>query len=240
LALGVLATIAYLQGNDARAVALLEERVGLARVDARNVAFAVEVLSWVALRQGNLPTAAARLQHALALHWSLHYMPRVACCLEHAAALVAATDRGEVAARWLGAAAALREAFGRPLDLPHRPTYDRLVATLRARLGDASWAKAWDAGWAHDLAAAVAEADALMAEIATGAVAPIPAAPHGLTLREHEVLRLVVDGRSNQEIADALCISLRTAQTHVAHILTKLGVDSRTAAATLAVRESWL
>jgi non-specific serine/threonine protein kinase len=240
LALGVLATIAYLQGNDARAVALLEERVGLARVDARNAAFAVEVLSWVALRQGDLPTAAARLQHALALHWSLHYMPRVAFCLEHAAALAAATDRGEVAARWLGAAAALREAFGRPLDLPHRPAYDRLVATLRTRLGDASWTRAWEAGWEHDLAATVAEADALLAGSATGADTPVPAGPRGLSRREHEVLCLVVEGRSNQEIAEALCISLRTAQTHVAHILTKLGVESRTAAATRAVREGWV
>ena len=45
----------------------------------------------------------------------------------------------------------------------------------------------------------------------------------------------MVEGRANQEIADALGISLRTAQTHVAHILAKLDVDSRTAAATRAV-----
>jgi two-component system, NarL family, response regulator LiaR len=54
------------------------------------------------------------------------------------------------------------------------------------------------------------------------------------------VLRLVVGGQSNQKIADALNIGLRTVQTHVAHILTKLGVASRTAAATRAVREGWV
>jgi DNA-binding NarL/FixJ family response regulator len=86
----------------------------------------------------------------------------------------------------------------------------------------------------------VAEADALLAGIATGADTPVPAGPRGLSRREHEVLCLVVEGRSNQEIAEALCISLRTAQTHVAHILTKLGVESRTAAATRAVREGWV
>ena len=68
------------------------------------------------------------------------------------------------------------------------------------------------------------------------APAPAPASLAGLTSREIEVLRLIAAGRSNSEIADALFIGLRTAQTHVHHILTKLGVDSRTEAAAFAVR----
>ena len=59
----------------------------------------------------------------------------------------------------------------------------------------------------------------------------------GLTAREREVLVLVGEGRSNQEIADALVISERTARTHVSHLLHKLGLASRTQAALLAVRE---
>ena len=75
--------------------------------------------------------------------------------------------------------------------------------------------------------------------------APAPAeavaatAPHGLTQREREVLRLLVDGRSDREIAAALFISPRTAGHHVASILAKLGVDSRAAAAARAVREGF-
>jgi DNA-binding NarL/FixJ family response regulator len=61
-------------------------------------------------------------------------------------------------------------------------------------------------------------------------------ARYGLTPREVEVLRLITAGRSNPEIADALCITTRTAQTHVQHILDKLDVNSRTEAATLAVQ----
>jgi DNA-binding NarL/FixJ family response regulator len=45
------------------------------------------------------------------------------------------------------------------------------------------------------------------------------------------VLRLICAGRSNREISETLFISERTAQTHVQHILDKLGVRSRTAAA---------
>jgi DNA-binding NarL/FixJ family response regulator len=58
-----------------------------------------------------------------------------------------------------------------------------------------------------------------------------------LTAREREVLVLLGAGRSNQEIADSLVISERTARTHVSHLLTKLGLTSRTQAALVAVRE---
>jgi DNA-binding NarL/FixJ family response regulator len=51
-----------------------------------------------------------------------------------------------------------------------------------------------------------------------------------------EVLHLIVEGRSDREIADRLSISPRTASHHVAAILSRLGVESRTAAATYAVR----
>ena len=57
-----------------------------------------------------------------------------------------------------------------------------------------------------------------------------------LTERERAVLRLLAEGRSDREIAEELAISPRTAMTHVANILGKLGVTSRTAAASLAIR----
>jgi DNA-binding CsgD family transcriptional regulator len=48
------------------------------------------------------------------------------------------------------------------------------------------------------------------------------------------VLRLLAAGRSNQEIGEALFISPRTAQTHITHLLAKLDLPSRTAAAAFA------
>jgi DNA-binding CsgD family transcriptional regulator/tetratricopeptide (TPR) repeat protein len=65
-------------------------------------------------------------------------------------------------------------------------------------------------------------------------------APAGLTAREVEVLRLVADGRSNQEIAEALSISLNTVLRHVTHILTKTGSTNRTQAARFARSHSLL
>jgi two-component system, NarL family, response regulator LiaR len=58
----------------------------------------------------------------------------------------------------------------------------------------------------------------------------------GLTERETEVLRLLVQGQSNKEIAQALQIVEDTVKTHVKHILAKLGVQSRTQAVLYAIR----
>jgi DNA-binding NarL/FixJ family response regulator len=56
-----------------------------------------------------------------------------------------------------------------------------------------------------------------------------------LTEREQEVLELLVAGRRNQEIADALSVSLKTVEYHVGHVLEKLGVRSRAEAIRIAV-----
>ncbi|KRK71528.1 hypothetical protein FD49_GL000972 [Latilactobacillus sakei subsp. sakei DSM 20017 = JCM 1157] len=57
-----------------------------------------------------------------------------------------------------------------------------------------------------------------------------------LTNREREVLGLIAKGRSNQEIADELFITLKTVKTHVSNILAKLQVDDRTQAAIYAIK----
>ena len=51
-----------------------------------------------------------------------------------------------------------------------------------------------------------------------------------LTQREQEVLHLLADGASNQDIANQLVVSLATAKKHVASILSKLGAENRTQA----------
>ncbi len=58
-----------------------------------------------------------------------------------------------------------------------------------------------------------------------------------LTQREYEVLKLVVDGKSNSDIANELCISEHTAKAHVCNIIQKLLVDDRTQAAVKAIKE---
>ena len=57
-----------------------------------------------------------------------------------------------------------------------------------------------------------------------------------LTEREHDILRHVARGLSNQEIADTLTISERTVRTHISHVLDKLDLENRTQAALYALR----
>jgi DNA-binding CsgD family transcriptional regulator len=147
-----------------------------------------------------------------------------------------AVDLGRLgnAATHLAAALPLADACA----LPHERALTLLaLAELRVAEGQAD-AAGPPLAEAHALLAplgaapALARADALVARLA----APAAAAPvAGLSAREREVLRLVVAGRTNQEIADALFLSKRTVQVHVLHILTKTNTPNRVAAATFAI-----
>jgi DNA-binding NarL/FixJ family response regulator len=62
----------------------------------------------------------------------------------------------------------------------------------------------------------------------------------GLTEREMEVLSLVAQGLTNDQIAQQMHLSTRTVEAHLTHIYNKLNVSSRTEAALLAMRKGWL
>ncbi len=86
---------------------------------------------------------------------------------------------------------------------------------------------------------AIAEAAAFLDQmLASGAPGKSGDSPNAFasTTREMDVLKLLVQGRSDKEIAEALFIGLRTVETHVSNALAKLGVRNRAEATALAVR----
>ncbi len=62
----------------------------------------------------------------------------------------------------------------------------------------------------------------------------------GLTAREMEVLTQLAAGKTNKEIASALSITMGTVELHVSHILSKLGCETRTQAAAIALERGWM
>ncbi len=120
----------------------------------------------------------------------------------------------------------LRAAYDgwRALDAPYEAARTRVLIGEACRsLGDVDTAD-------MELEAARAVFTVLGA-VADLARLPMAAAPaHGLTAREHEVLRLVATGQTNQQIADELYLAVKTVDRHVSNILTKLRVSSRTGA----------
>jgi len=111
------------------------------------------------------------------------------------------------------------------------------VARSRVLIGRALRLLGDEESAAGELAAAqmaFAELGARPAERAVADLVDDREAPGGLSPREIEVLRLVAEGRSNPEIADALALSQKTVARHLSNIFAKLDVGSRTAAAAFA------
>jgi len=125
----------------------------------------------------------------------------------------------------LGAAAEDATAAGAPGFAVHARTELAEALHARGQPGDRDAAAAM-------AATALAEANRLGMAPFAARMERLPAAvdPHAgpLSPRERDVAALVSQGSTNREIAAALYISERTAQNHVQHILTKLGLDNRT------------
>ena len=232
-----LGIVAWGQGDHARARefasrALQVQRTadGMIYAGSESIGF----LGLLACEQGDLPQSVELQRESMVLELESGYNEMVAVNLANVAMLALATGRPTCAARLFGAAAGQREAISNPFKLPERSVYERGADAAREMLGD-DFVVAWDAGRAFSPAEAVADAFAALDEIGSLVMPGAPASTDsglvaGLTSRELEVLRLLVAGGSNREIADALFVSPRTVQAHLANLFGKLDVHTRAGA----------
>jgi DNA-binding CsgD family transcriptional regulator len=152
--------------------------------------------------------------------------------------------RYDLAARLFGAADNLAAAIGYRIGQPFRDCVERATAETRENLGETDYAATYSTGRQASLGNSIAEA-VEFTQHPTAAAPVVREQPHrhmevneaGLTPRELEVLRLIAEGRTDREIGELLSISRATAARHVANILLKLDVSSRTQAAAYAFRQ---
>jgi non-specific serine/threonine protein kinase len=228
-----LGTLAHCQGDDRRALALLEEAVSGFRAldDPWGLGVALGDLALVTGDRGDHDRAAAMHAESLTRLRQAGSKEVLIDAVARIATLAVATGRAAAAARLLGAAEALGQALGYEFEHPEQDRYGRAAADARVALSDEALTAAWAAGRALSLEEAVAEA----LEIVSAPAVATPPTPFGLTPRQIEVLRLLIAGRSDREIAAALYISPRTAHHHVANVFAKLGVHSRAEARSVAL-----
>lgn len=179
---------------------------------------------------GETDTALVLFAEAVAAFQRAGNVPQLIITLASVPALFEKLDRLVPAATLLGALS--RESSS----LHHVPELGELGDRVGRALGTTRAAELEAVGAALDLGAAATYA---RRQLEVARRDPNPKAqsrPGGLSRRELEVLRLVADGRTSSEIATQLFISSRTAEHHVQHIYTKIGVSNRAAATRWAVQ----
>lgn len=145
-------------------------------------------------------------------------------CLDALAWIAASCGQPARAASLLGAADTAWQAIPAVLPQPLAQHRTAAMAQATSALGEASFAarltKAYGTALSRSVAAALGEP--------ARAIKATPSAERSrLTPREREVVVLITQGLSNHQIAATMTISARTAETHIQHIMVKLGFTTR-------------
>ncbi len=235
----LLAEVVLSEGDTVMARSLIEKSLAFARTEGyrEDIPGTLIVCGRVTAAQGDYAAAQALYEESLALAKELGLKRVIPAGLEGVAAVVAAQGALSWAARLWGGVEAMRETMGTLIPPVYRADYEQSIAAARAQLGQRAFAAAWAEGRTMTLEQVLASLEP-SSQIEPVAVASTPAVkpplqptyPNDLTEREVEVLRLVVQGLTDAQIAGQLVISKHTASNHVKSILSKLGVTTRTAA----------
>jgi predicted ATPase/DNA-binding SARP family transcriptional activator/DNA-binding CsgD family transcriptional regulator len=191
---------------------------------------ALNQMALMALLREDFGRAGALCKESLELSRRSGMVHHIAFALHTAAALASSQDQPVRSARLWGAAEVLREAIGTAFSPMEQRVYEPYMAAACDQVEDARWETAWSEGRAMGMDEAIEYA--LSEEEGIPSTAPAPRQRVAeeaalLTRREEEVAALVARGLTNRHIATELSISEHTVANHVARILRKLGLDSR-------------
>jgi non-specific serine/threonine protein kinase len=227
LALAGLGNTATLAADLDAAASYNEEALALARRlgDTHSQAQVHEALGLVALQRLDLERASFHFKQSIPLCRAIGSLELLCYCLVGLAGVAHKGGLTSHAAMLLGAADGLRERADLGVWPVRQALQVQLINEVRAQPGADG---AWSAGRQLDAERA--------AQLAMDASRQPLADSVPLTAREQEVAVLIAEGKTSKEIADALVITERTADTHAAHIREKLGLRSRAEIAAWATR----
>ena len=250
-ALLVRAALALDEGRETRAVDLIERY--FRRLDPNEPmkrAAGLEILARAEIRRGRFSSAEEAVEELEELCRSASTQGLLAAVAAATGGLALARGATPTARRRLEDAIDLFTAAGSPYEAARARRQLARCLALEGRPAEAIEEARRAAELLRELGALpdAEEADELRRSLEDPGIAgSVEGSPEtgggrvpGLTARENEVLALVAEGLGNQEIADRLHLSLHTVKRHVANLLTKLDLPSRTAAAALAVRHGLL
>ena len=241
-----LGIVAERLGNFDRAMLLMEDALGrMERVgDLLGKAYVLAEIGNVSLERGALEEAAVSLRDALEIRRSLGDQRGVIECVERIAEILALSGHSRDAARLFGAAGVHRQRLHAMLVPIDQEMMDRWLQTLEEALEPGLFGNLTYAGGLMSSAAAAGSAlEAIEHILSSRPRSDVDSTPEiglkgaVLSIREQEVLRLVAQGLTDQEIADRLFMSRRTATTHQTNIRRKLGAQNRAEAVAFAIRD---
>jgi non-specific serine/threonine protein kinase len=235
------------RGEFDQAEVLLSEALEVVRAKGSDIAIAavLDGLGQCAVERGDHCQAARLLVASLAIAREVEDPTVLGGNLLDLGSLAIAVGRAEQGVRLFGAAEALAERRGLNPIPADWERIERDLDVARAVLSAATFGAAWEAGRALPLDQAIAEAQAVAESAQVPAIASASVRPQGygeggagvgLTRREREIVRLVAEGQTDREIAATLSIGERTVEWHLTNAFNKLGVNTRAAAATTALR----
>jgi non-specific serine/threonine protein kinase len=206
-----------------------------------DTAYDLVMLGFIAVQRGQPAEAQRRLSEAVDLlvdpddRWIFPYL------LECAGTLAAAEGDAVRALRLVGVASALRDRTGLSIPPAYRTCFEPWFILARRALTAAEAEAATSSGRALAPGQSIGP-DHLRALLADEPAPGAPGKPRSdaLSRRERQIAAYVAQGWTNQQMADALIVSRRTVESHISHILGKLGLTTRAQVAVWATQRGLL
>ncbi|MCA9860836.1 MAG: hypothetical protein KC438_14000 [Thermomicrobiales bacterium] len=218
------------KGNDQLEEAALRFDAALAIFRETNhkpgIARSLGGTAYVAYKQGDWELALTILHDLLRSSWDQGRI--LISSIEDVADIASRSGQSLLAARLYGAVDADRRSFGQIVPPAYQREIEEERAFIRSSLGEKAFLSAFEAG------AELSIERAMMDALAFAERALVPPPVH-LTSREQEILALLGEDLTAQELADQLFLDRRTVETHLANLYAKLGAHSRSEAVEAAV-----